>query len=80
MMRETPFLIISLCYVISFCVHSAPPPPSKVSDSEFAKSSDFYAAIVNNAFESKYFDRTMHHSRLGFRKNFKVQINLKTVQ
>lgn len=53
-MRETPFLIILFFYTISFCVQCAPSPNS-VHESEFAKSSAVYAAIVNNAFDSKFF-------------------------
>lgn len=54
-MRETSFLVISLFYALNSYVQSAP-SIKKDFDSEFAKSSAFYAAIVNNAFESKYFN------------------------
>lgn len=68
-MRKSPFLIFSLFYAISSCVNSAPSLRKDIYDSEFAKSSDFYAAIVNNAFESKYRFATVLTGHLSNQKH-----------
>lgn len=65
-MRESIFSIILLAHAINSGVQSAPSPKID-SVSEFEKSSKFYAAIVNNAFESKRSNETIYSSNENYR-------------